>query len=152
MTWLTLNWKLAVIGMLAAALVGMGNMYLGKRDELAGFKATVEQAGKAAATANKLVETQHEDNLVQVRKDYEDKVPEIRSNAVANYVAAHPAVVRYRTVVRTVPADGASQPVDDDPVAECLPDEPFIENAAEDAAKLGAFQQYCKLNHCPIKD
>lgn len=152
MSWLLLNWKYVVIVALAAALLGMTNLYLGKRDELAGFQSKVTAEGKAAETANKLVADQHKENLVQVRKDYEDQVPEIRNNAVANYVAAHPPVVRYRTVVRTVPSDGASVPVDDGAQPEPILDEPFIQECAEDSAKVGAFQQYCKLNHCPVVD
>ena len=145
------NWKLVVISVLIGALGVMTNLYLGKRDELVAFTSQVEQAVRDAQIEKERVEKQHADNLEQVRKDHEARLPEIRAGAVANYLA-HRRVPKPAADSSTVPGDGAGVRVDDAAVAQCVPDDAFIADAAEDAEKLDAWIDWCQRNNCPVKD
>ena len=112
---------------------------------------------KAEEEKKKLVDL-HEANLKTVKDKYEAKTTEIQSNAVANYVAAHPAA-RVRKCPGTNPgssdlsANTVGQPVDDGAKQELIPvEQGFIRECASDASKLGAWQLYCKLNACPVEE
>lgn len=145
------NWKLAVIGALAAAVFVLTKLYVGKRDELAAFTAQVEQAARDAVAEKERIEKQHAANLEQVRKDHEAKVPEIRAGAVANYLA-HRRVSKPAAGSSPVPGDGPGIRVDDAAERQCVPDDVFIADAAEDAEKLAAWQDWCKRNGCPVEE
>lgn len=140
---------LIVIAILSACLALMTNLYLGKRDELAGFQAKVSQANADQRKALEDLTVQREANLQEVRKDYEAKVPAIRDGAVRAYCLRNPTLCQ-PTPACEIPA---SVPVDDgtkqEPVA-C--EREFIRAAAEDALKLGAWQDYCKRNNCPVTE
>ena len=140
---------------LALALAAMTGKYLSKRDELVALTASVRVLGEAAEARVKAAKKESEDNLEKVKADYEKQVPEIRSSAVASYLArraADPARVREPVAGGgPVSGDGAGVRVDDGTLKECVPDEEFIEDAAEDAAKVEAWRSYCALNHCPVE-
>lgn len=141
-----LPWGIAAVMALAAA--ACLHLYQSERDAFVAYRAEVTAIGKAQEAQIKKEKEQAEYNLKQVRKDYEDRVPDIRRDAVAAYRLRNP---QPRSC--TMPGDGTSQPVDDGAVKELLaPDPEFIRNAAEDAAKLSAFQDYCKRNNCPIEE
>ncbi len=140
-------WIAAIV--LAALLALMTNLYLGKRDELTGFQATVAQANEDQLKALNEIADQREKNLEEVRKAHEDRLPAVRDGAVRAYCLRNPALCQPATRCE----DGPSVSVDDgtkqEPVA-C--EREFIRAAAEDALKLGAWQDYCKRNNCPIED
>jgi hypothetical protein len=141
----------AIILVLAIALAAMTNMYLGKRDELAALTASVEVLGKAAEANVARVKKEGEQNLTAVKESHEKLVPTIRAGAVAAYVAAHPARVRYVAASGgSVPGTGAGKPLDDDAQSQCVPDTTLIESAAEDASKIAAWIDYCTRNRCPV--
>lgn len=149
---LLLVWKwLAALALMSVALGVMTNLYLAKRDELATFTGQVEQAARDAQAEKERVEKQHAVNLEQVRKDHEDKIPEIRAGAVANYLS-HRRVSKPAASSVTVPGDGPGIRVDDAAERQCVPDDAFIENSAEDAEKLDAWIDWCQRNNCPVKD
>lgn len=157
---LILSWKwLAVIGVLIAALGTMTSLYLGKRDDLqaekANFKSFVartEELGSEAAAKKKLDDETHAANLVQIRKDHEAKVPEIRAAAVANYLARRLRDSDAGSGGGALLGDGAGLKLDDANQRECVPDAAFIQECGVDAEKVAAWQDYCRLNHCPVKD
>lgn len=150
-----------VIGVLLILLAGVSRLYLDERDALVieqtrfdSFVATVAEKGRSALERKKQVEADQKKALAQVEKDYEDRIPEIRRDAVAQYRAAHPARLRDqpsqgagRSAVRD---DGAGLALDDGAAEKCVHDEAFIEDAAEDARKVEAWQAWCILNQCPI--
>jgi len=138
-----------IIAILSALLALSTNLYLGKRDELASFKATVAQAQADQLKALNELADQRETNLQEVRKDYESKVPAIRANAVTTYCLRHPELCQPAPACESP----ASVPVDDGAVEKPVACErEFIQFAAEDANKLGAWQDYCKRNNCPVED
>lgn len=131
---------------LSVALAGMGNLYLGKRDELASWKATVATLGRAAEQRVAAVKKEGEDNLQKVKADHEASIPTVRSGAVAAYRMRNPVAGR-----GTVPGNAAGIKVDDGSGAQRVPDETFIADAAEDAAKVEAWRAWCQLNQCPVE-
>ena len=146
--------KYVIIALLAVALASMTGLYLNKRDEMAALEGSVQAIGEAAEKVVKEKEAEGKANLTKIKEDHEAKVPEIRAGAVAAYVAAH----RVRS---TTPRGGevsdpsAGQPMDDAGTCNLVPDEAvdehLIESAAEDAAKLEAWQDYARLNHIPVE-
>lgn len=146
---LLLNWKLVVIGVLVLALGGMTSLYVEKRDELIVFRAQVEQAGFAQKAKNAELKAEHAANLIEVRRSYENQVPEIRANAVDAY-RAHQRSVRTYPSRSGVPSAPASLRVDDAAQPELVLDPAFIENCAEDANQLTAFQNWVRLNRVPV--
>ena len=92
-------------------------------------------------------------NLKKVQADHEKQIPTIRARAVANYLAAHrlPDDPGSSTGSGSVRQDGAGIRMDAGTSKECLDDQGFIEDAAEDAAKVEAWRAYCTLNNCPVE-
>ena len=150
---LLLVWKwLAALALMGIALGVMTDLYLAKRDELTAFTAQVEQAARDATTEKERIEKRHSDNLEQVRKDHEARLPEIRAGAVANYRSHHRVPKPAASSGVAVPGDGPGVSLDDAVERQCVPDNAFIENAAEDAEKLDAWIDWCQRNNCPVKD
>jgi len=155
-------WPYIVIALLVAALSGMGNLYLGKRDELTtmtgrydAFVSATKVIGEQATVDKAATEAEHLKNLTQVKDDHENQVEQVRNSAVAQYLAAHPASVRNcpsnSSGSSAVRGDGPGLKLDDGASQKCVPDEAFIQDAADDAVKVGAWIEYCQLNKCPVK-
>ena len=92
------------------------------------------------------------DNLKKVKADHEKQIPSIRAGAVANYLARS---VRDNAAANpgsgAVQGNGAGIRLDDGTGKECLAGQGFIEDAAEDAAKVEAWRAYCTLNNCLVE-
>ena len=137
-----------VIAILSACLALMTNLYLGKRDELAGFQAKVSQANADQRKALEDLTVQREANLQEVRKDYEAKVPAIRDGAVRAYCLRNPALCHPAPACEIT----ASVPLDDGAKHTGVSvDDSFLRDAAETVGKLKAFQDKCKRDNCPIE-
>lgn len=137
-------WGIAAV--MAGAAYFCLDLYQHEHDEFVAFKARIDQAGKDQREAlGKLVE-QREETLKQARKDYEERIPAIRDAAVNAYRLRFPNA-------SSCPVSGNAPgvKVDDGASPKCVADE-FIRDAAEDAAKVTAWQDYCKRNNCPIKE
>ena len=155
------NWKFIVIAALAAALIVVANAYVDLRDEFVGYKASVAVLAESAEREVEKKEQEGRENLAKVRGDYENKIETIRSNAVANYTARREPV-RPASSVRnanagsgSVSGSGSGLRLDDGASKECVvaqPDAAFIEDAADDAAKLSAWQEYARLNGIEVKE
>lgn len=162
-----------IIAVLGSALGAMTQLYLDKRDDLVALQASVKVLGEAAEKALIAKEKEGEANLAKVKEDHEKLIPKVRSDAVANYLDAHPAPRVRKSVACSgaVPKDGPSQQVDDGTQQKPVPDQASIvgtesaetgalievepatiQECAVDAAKVAAFQLYCTLNNCPIRE
>lgn len=97
-------------------------------------------------------EQKAKDNLKKVQADHEKQIPTIRARAVANYLAAHrlPDGPGASAGSGSVRQDGAGIRLDDGAGKECLDDQGFIEDAAEDALKVEAWRAWCALNECLV--
>lgn len=71
-----LPWGIAAVMALAAA--ACLHLYQSERDAFVAYRAEVTAIGKAQEAQIKKEKEQAEYNLKQVRKDYEDRVPDIR--------------------------------------------------------------------------
>ncbi len=142
-----------VIALLGAALIWTTGMYHSERDNRVALTASVQALGEAAKAHVEEVEKQSEANLKTVKEHHESLEPTIRADAVRNYRLAHPERVRVvRTSGGTLPGIAPGIKLDDEAKSELVPDSALIENCAEDALKLSAWQEWCQLNHCPIKE
>ena len=115
------------------------------RNDLQEFKAAVAAEASAAAARNVIVEREQRENLAKIRKDYESKISAVRRGALAAY--------RLHLATSGSSALSAASPglkVDGGAVSQCLPD--FIENAAECELKLGAWQEYGRVNKIPVDE
>lgn len=134
------------IAALMALIAGVClHLYQAERDAHVAYKATIAQAIADQQAALKAEANRMEANLKQVRQDYEDKIETIRSNAVALYRMRQPAGQS-----GAMPAATGGKQMDDGTAAKCVADE-FVADAADDAAKVSAWQDWCKRNNCPIE-
>ena len=117
------------------------------------FTIDTKDAGLKAEAKKQEDEQKAKDNLKKVQADHEKQIPTIRARAVANYLAAHrlPDDPGSSTGSGSVRQDGAGIRMDAGTSKECLDDQGFIEDAAEDAAKVEAWRAYCTLNNCPVE-
>ena len=156
-----LPWVLAVAVALGLALGLMTNLYLEKRDALAiektrfdTFVAGVERKGRDAEAEKARKDAEHKQTLAQIKETHESQIPRVRADAVANYRAS--IGLRQRSATNPgsgeLRGNGAGVRLDDGAQRQCVLDETLIQNAAEDAAKLGAWQQYCRMSRCPVTE
>ena len=145
MMWIkALPWAIAALMAFAAAFCL--HLYQSERDAFVAFRAEVRAIGEAQQAQVEKDKKQAEENLKQVRKDYEDRIPDIRDAAVRNYRMRYPYACS-----GALPGNAASVQVDDGAGKEPVADE-FVRACAEDAAKVTAFQDYCKRNNCPVEE
>ena len=145
MMWIkALPWAIAALMAFAAAFCL--HLYQSERDAFTTYRAKVAAIAEAQQAQVEKDKKQAEENLSQVRKDYEDKLSAIRDAAVRNYRLRYP-----NTCSGAVPGTSTSVQVDDGAKQEPVADE-FIQSCAEDAAKVTAFQDYCKRNNCPVEE
>lgn len=147
-----------IIAVLIAALAWTTHLYLNKRDQLAALTATVQALGVAAEKVVEEKKAEYASNLQTVKEDHESLTSAIRATAVANYVRAHPNAggVLNCSRSRTLCPTSSSIKVDDGTEQKPLLDgnitldEATIRNAAEDASKVDAWQEWAKLNNLPV--
>lgn len=145
MMWIkALPWAIAALMAFAAAFCL--HLYQSERDAFATYRAKVVAIAEAQQAQVEKDKKQAEENLRQVRKDYEDRIPDIRDAAVRAYRLRYPNAGRC-----PMPGTSTSVQVDDGAKQEPVADE-FIQSCAEDAAKVTAFQDYCKRNNCPVEE
>lgn len=122
------------------------------QQEFTEFKQETTRIGQAAKDEQQALTDAHKNNLEQVKESHEQKVDAVRDGAVAKYRAAHGmrdnAAGSSGSGVRT---NSVSLKVDDGAAEECVPDETLIRDAADDAEKLSAWQDWCRLNKCPVE-
>ena len=145
MMWIkVLPWAIAALMAFAAAFCL--HLYQSERDAFTTYRAKVAAIAEAQQAQIERDKQQTEENLKQVRKDYEDRIPDIRDAAVRAYRLRYPNAGRC-----PMPGTSTSVQVDDGAKQEPVADE-FIQSCAEDAAKVTAFQDYCKRNNCPVEE
>lgn len=143
----------AIILVLASYSVGITGLYLKERDKLVAYKASVKTLAEEAERKAQEEIAKQKKTLQEVKDEYEAKLPEIRKGAVDAYRAELARRVRQqpRQDSNPVPAGGTGLKVDDGRTKECVLDQQFIEDAADDATKLRSWQEWCRKNNCPIE-
>lgn len=117
--------------------------------EFKGFVDTTRALGKAAATEKKRIEDAH----IKTTKEIKDAIPKqiaaARSHAVRNYIARLPVSASGSGVSSTAHSAGGINAPRKEPVAACRPE--FIEDAAQDAATLTAWQDWARQIGFPVR-
>ena len=127
MMWIkALPWAIAALMAFAAAFCL--HLYQSERDAFTTYRAKVVAIAEAQQAQVEKDKKQAEENLRQVRKDYEDRIPDIRDAAVRAYRLRYPNAGRC-----PMPGTSTSVQVDDGAKQEPVADE-FIQSCAEDAA------------------
>lgn len=149
MMFLLANWKLILIGLLVAATALCFKLW---REEVRAFallKAQVEVLGKAAAAEKKRIEEAH----VKTTKEIKDAIPKqiaaARSHAVRNYIASLPVSPGSGGMSGVADRAGGIDAAGKEPVVACRPG--FIEDAAQDAATLSAWQDWARQIGFPVR-
>ena len=139
--WLLANWKLVAIGILSLALALTFKLWRGEVKEFAMFKAQVEVLGKQAEAEKKRIETEHAKVTKEIGDAWAKNLDAVRNNAVARYRMRDNPGRGFMPglTLRPKEPDGASKER-----LACNPDEAFIADAAEDAAKVGAWQDWAR--------
>lgn len=153
MSFLLLNWKMMVIGILSVMVTLFYNLWRSEHDALVSFKSAIAATAAAAEAENARMLRVQLLNLDVLKVDYEAKIPEVIAGAVAAYKRDHPPIVSVVTARSGgVSPNGSGIKLDDAAIGKCVPDSTFIETSAVDAIKIAEWIMYCKLNHCPVKD
>ena len=126
-----------------------------KKDLLV-LETSVKTLGDQAKIDKERVEQERDANLVKV-ETYEKSLPDVRSNAVAAYKLRYPNTCRSgvsKPTTRKQVDDGTTK----EPVAPgsaesatFITESTFIEDSADDANKLAAWQAWAILNDIPVK-
>ena len=119
-----------------------------------GFVATVKAQGEAAEKLKVAKETEHN----RITKEIKDAIPKqiaaARSNAVRNYIASLPVSPGGSGVSGTARGAGGVDAASKESVAagwSGTADPAFIEDCAQDAALIGAWQDWARKNEFPTK-
>jgi hypothetical protein len=134
-------------GALKDAAVSKYNAFVGETKTL----------GDAALKDKALIEAQHKTNLEVARNEYNDSLPQVRNDAVRNYLATHPRMPNNKNTSGGTllgspgSAKGTDAASQEQSTALCEPDTAFIQDAADDAKKIGSWQEWAILNKFPIQ-
>jgi len=147
--WLLKNWKLAVIAVLALALGVTFKLWRGEVRDFAVFKAQVEVLGKQAEAEKKRVEAENKRIAKEMSDAWAKNLEVARDNAVRNYAARLRRDAGRSAVPK--PATGAKAPAGagKEQVAACAPDEQFVRDAAEDAARVEEAREFFQRHKFP---
>lgn len=146
--WLLANWKLVAIGILSLALALTFKLYRNEVEKYALFRAQVEVLGEQAKAEKKRIETEHAKVTKEIGDAWAKNLDSVRNNAVARYRMRDNPGRGFMPglTIRPQEPDGASKER-----LACDTDEAFIADAAEDAAKVGAWQDWARSLNLPVK-
>lgn len=149
MLWVLSNWKLVAIAVLSALLALTFNLWRSEARAFAVFQAQVEVLGKAAEAEKKRVEAENKRIAKEMSDAWAKNLEVARDNAVRNYAARVRRDASRREVSK--PAAGAEAHVGagKESVAACTPDEQFIRDAAEDAARVEETREFFRRHKFP---
>ena len=149
--WLTMlfnNWKLIVIALLSLAL-GASTLHGKALKAELGEKTAVIESMRSAAQAYK-------DQSAITAKEINDGIPKLleqaKASAVANYKKRYlgNAACGIRANGLSVVPTGSGETISTE-VADGVPESEFISACASDAAIIGQWQQWARLNQLPVE-
>jgi len=149
MIFLLANWKLVLIGLLLATTALCFKLWRGEVRDFALFKAQVEVLGKAAAAEKQRIEAAHAKTTKEIKDAIPKQIAAARSHAVRNYVARLPVSPGGSGVSAIARGAAGIDAAGKEPVAACRPG--FIEDAAQDAATLTAWQDWARQIGFPVR-
>lgn len=117
--------------------------------EFKGFKAQVEVLGKAAQAEKQRTETAHAKTTKEIKDAIPKQIAAARSYAVRNYIASLPITSGGSGVSPAANGAAGIDAAGKESVAACRPE--FIEDAAQDAATLTAWQEWARQVGFPVR-
>ena len=151
MSFALLYWRYLVMAALAGTAALFFALWNSSVKEFAEYRAKVAAIGEQQAAETKRINEQHETTLEVVSNAWNDQLPAIRKNAVANYIAATRGGLLPSTDKCALSVNAVRPESLDGSAAECVPPESFITNCAEDAGKVMAWQEWARLNDLPVR-
>ena len=149
MSLLLTQWKLILIAVLVASNALTLKLWDNARTDLIEYRAEIASMAQQVADENARLARIQLQNLSHLRTDYEAKTADIRADAVAAYLRRVPKPAAGSNAVS---ATSAGSRMDDGASPECRLDTALIQDAADDALKLAAWQEYARLNQVPVVD
>ncbi len=143
------HWKLILIGLLVASTALCFKLWREEARAFALFKAQVEVLGKAAQAEKKRTEEAHAKTTKEIKDAIPKQIAAARRHAVRNYVARLPVHPGGDRVPGAADSSAGIDAAGKEPVVACRPE--FIEDAAQDAATLTAWQDWARQIGFPVR-
>lgn len=147
--WALKNWTLVAIVVLALALGVTFKLWRGEVRDFAVFKAQVKVLGKQAEAEKKRVEAENKRIAKEMGDAWAKNLEVARDNAVRNYAARMRRDASRSAVPGASAGAKASAGAGKEQVAACAPDEQFIRDAAEDAARVEEAREFFRRHQFP---
>ena len=149
MLWALTNWKIILIGILSALLALTFKLWRDEARAFAVFQAEVDVLGRQAEAEKKRVEADHKRIAEEMSNAWAKNLEAARDNAVRNYAARMRRDARRSAVPGDATGAKASAGAGKEQVAACAPDEQFVRDAAEDAARVEEAREFFQRHKFP---
>lgn len=149
MPFLLTNWKLLLLATLFAASVLFFKLWRSEVADFTAFKIEVAAIGKAAEAVKLRIEAEHAKTTKEIKNAIPKKLAAARSTAVANYIASLPAHSSSGSLPGPSDCPCGTDGTGEKSVLACT--ERFIEDAGEDAARIGLWQDWARGIGFPLK-
>jgi hypothetical protein len=147
-------WREIVIAALVVALGVVGNLYMGKRDELAALTARHLTALDQAKAVRDEVQQRSDSALATLKAEHEQTIKEVERNAWINFKRRYPDFAGRLPSQPAMSGLAATSPADSPSAPDAAPAEPmaaFVTACATDAATIAEFQRWVRLNKLPVE-
>ena len=152
MTFLLSNWRLVLISALIASNGLLWALWRNSVQSFDDYKIAVIAEGERSKQEAEAINKLHQKTLEDVSNAWAKQLPKIREGAVTAFLNRYPLGLRPATNQGCLPGNAESPEVVNGTSEESVscPTE-FIRNAAEDAGKVGAWQEWARLNKLGIE-
>ena len=149
MTFLLSNWRLVLISALIASNGLLWALWRHSVESFDNYKIAVIAEGERAKQEAEAINKLHQKTLEDVSNAWAKQLPKIREGAVTAFLNRYPLGLRPATNQGCLPGNAESPEVvngtSEEPMAN------FVRDCAEDAGKVGAWQEWARLNKLGIE-
>jgi len=152
MTFLLSNWRLVLIAALIASNGLLWALWRHSVESFDNYKIAVIAEGERAKQEAEAINKLHQKTLEDVSNAWAKQLPKIREGAVTAFLNRYPLGLRPATNQGCLPGNAESPQIVNGTREESVscPSE-FIRDCAEDAGKVGAWQEWARLNKLGIE-
>ena len=149
MTFLLSNWRYVLIASLIASNGLLWALWRHSVESFDNYKIAVIAEGERAKQEAEAINKLHQKTLEDVSNAWAKQLPKIREGAVTAFLNRYPLGLRPATNQGCLPGNAESPEVvngtSEEPMAN------FVRDCAEDAGKVGAWQEWARLNKLGIE-
>lgn len=152
MTFLLSNWRYVLIAVLIASNALSYKLWRHSITEFDNYKITILAEGERAKQEAEAINKLHQKTLEDVSNAWAKQLPKIREGAVTAFLNRYPLGLRPTTNQGCLPGHAESPEVTHGTGEEsvsCPAD--FVRDCAEDAGKVGAFQEWVRMNNLEVR-